>query len=426
MSQFIEVLLEGGSRSGKTFIAIYAIIARCLQNDDSRHLIVRRHFNHVKQSIWYQTIPVVLKIAFSGVRVKDNRSDWFLEFENGSQIWIAGTDDKERIEKILGSEWDTIYINEASQVPFDTYETLKTRLNPAQDIKPLLLIDYNPPSMNHWGFLIFHKGLNPETRQPLSDKTRYAMIRMNPLDNVENLSADYIKTLESMSESKQRRFLRGEYSDDSENALWERKWITEHRISDFEQKEKVINQTVEKIVVGVDPAVTGNETSDDTGIMIVGKGYIGEVEHYFVLEDRTFHGGVTGWGQEVCKAYADYHANYVVAEVNNGGDLVEVNIRNYDRNINYESVRASKGKAVRAEPVADLYRRGLVHHVGNFMDLEDQMCTWTEESGEASPNNMDALVWAISYLSGIGTSKLSIIKYGGNNGINKNNMGFRR
>jgi PBSX family phage terminase large subunit len=249
MSRFIEVLLEGGSRSGKTFIAVYAIIVRSLKYSDSRHLIVRKHFNHIKQSIWYQTIPMVLKIAFPGTKIKENKADWFIEFENGSQIWIAGTDDKERIEKILGSEWDTIYLNEASQIPFETYETLKTRLNPSKGIKPLFLIDYNPPSMNHWGFLIFHKGLNPEDRQPLKNKDRYAMIKVNPGDNVANLSEGYIETLESMSESKKRRFLYGNYSDDSEGALWKRPWIDKNRITDFEAKEKVLTVTIEKIVI---------------------------------------------------------------------------------------------------------------------------------------------------------------------------------
>lgn len=401
MSKHTEVLLDGGSRSGKTFISVYAIIARAVKHDESRHLIVRRHFSHVKSSVWYQTIPDVLKKAFPHLEAKENKSDWFIEFKNGSSIWIAGTDDKERLEKLLGLEWDTIYMNEASQNTFETYEILKTRLNPQRDIKPLFLIDYNPPSMNHWGYKIFYQSINPANNQPIEDKSRYGLLKMNPFDNIDNLSDSYIKTLQTMSENKQRRFLHGEYGDDSIYALWKREWIETNRVL---RPPKDCH----RVVVAVDPAVTGKETSDDTGIIVIAEAEINDEPHFYVLEDRTHHGDVTGWGQEVVAMYRKYMADVVVAEVNQGGDLVEMNIKNYDNNINYESVRATRGKAVRAEPVADLYRRGYVHHVGQFQDLEDQMCTWTIEEKE-SPNNMDALVWGISFLMGDGSQYLDVI-----------------
>lgn len=400
MKTAVEVLLMGGSRSGKTFIAIYAIFVRALKYPNSRHLVVRRHFNHVKQTIWYQTFPDVRDKALQGVVYKENKSDWFIQFPNGSQVWIAGTDDKERIEKILGSEWDTIYLNEASQIPYDTYDTIKTRLNPKRGIKPLFLIDYNPPSMSHWGYVIFEKGLHYETKQPLSKPERYGSIKMNPKDNIANLSEGYIETLESMSEAKKRRFLNGDYGDDSINALWKRIWIAANRLN--KPPDKIL-----KLVIAVDPAVTGNDTSDDTGIIPCGKFEMNGEMHYCVLDDRTYHGRVEGWGQKVAHTYNDFKADKVIGEVNQGGDLVEMNIRNYDRHIAYDSVRATRGKAVRAEPIADLYRRGYVHHIGEFTELEDQMCSWTDEAGE-SPNNMDALVWGISYLAGIGSGKMSV------------------
>ena len=400
MKNHIEVLLEGGSRSGKTFIAVYAIFVRALKHPNSRHLIVRRHFNHVKQTIWYQTFSAVQEVALQGLVYKENKSDWFIQFPNGSQVWIGGTDDKERIEKILGSEWDTIYLNEASQLPFDTYDMIKTRLNPRHGIKPLYLIDYNPPSMTHWGFIIFEKGLNYETKQPLAHPERYAKIKMNPLDNLANLSDGYIENLESMGEAKRRRFLEGLYGDDSINALWKRIWITENRL-----KKAPIDLL--RVVVAVDPAVTGNETSDDTGIIVCAKFRLNSGIHYCVLGDYTYHGDVSGWGQKVADLYNEFQADKVIGEVNQGGDLVGLNIRNYGRNISYESVRATRGKAIRAEPIADLYRRGYVHHIGELMELEDQMCTWTEEAGE-SPDNMDALVWGISYLAGVGSGQMSV------------------
>ena len=130
MTSFTFVLLEGGSRSGKTFIEIYAIIARMLKYPSSKHVAVRKHFNHAKISLWHQTIPDVFKKAFPNLQYKENKTDWYIELENGSQLWIAGTDDKERIEKILGTEWATILLNEISEQGYDTFELLKTRLNP--------------------------------------------------------------------------------------------------------------------------------------------------------------------------------------------------------------------------------------------------------------------------------------------------------
>ena len=397
-----EILLEGGSRSGKSFIIIRNIIFRALKYPNTRHLIVRFRFNHVKQSIWYGTIQDVMKIAFPSINYTENRSDWFISFDNGSEIWIGGTDDKERIEKILGNEYATIFINEASQIPYETYETLKTRLNPPKGVPPKLIIDYNPPSKKHWGYRIFHEHKNPETDAPLRHQERYGYLRMNPVDNTENLNDNYLETLESLGEKRRRRFYLGEYSDDTEGALWKRDWIIRHRV------ESVSDLT--RVVVAVDPAVTGNETSDDTGIIVVGSKTVDGKEHYYVIDDFTYHGDVTGWGQNVIDAYRRHGADLVVAETNQGGDLVEMNIRNYDRSIRFKKVTATRGKALRAEPVANLYDMGMVHHVGNFLELEDELCMWTPEDKE-SPNRLDALVWGITYLSGCGSGVMTISRW---------------
>lgn len=405
MTRHIEILLEGGSRSGKTFIAIFALFVRSLKHPNARHLVVRRHSAHITASVWSQTVPNVCKIAFPGLTYIENKKDFYIAFPNGSQIWFAGTDDKERIEKLLGQEWDGIYMNEGSQMPYSTYEVLKTRLNPQPGIKPLFLIDYNPPSRRHWGFLVFHLGVNPETKQPLTHKDRYAFIQMNPGDNRENLSSGYIETLESMSESKKRRFLYGEYSDDTANALFRREWIQTHRHNSRPQN-------IYKMVVAIDPNVTEDKRADDhtdeAGIVCVGAFKIAGKDHYAVLSDDSVPG--LSWGQKAVEVFKRENADKIIAEVNQGGDLVRMNIRNYDRLIadrHYEDVRATRGKEIRAEPVADLYRLGLVHHVGEFTELEDELCTWVPGEGR-SPNRLDALVWGVCYLAGIGDAKASI------------------
>ena len=382
-------LLEGGSRSGKTLLIVAKLIVRAAKYPGTDHLAVRLRFNHAKQSLAYKTFPDAAKML--GAKIKLDKTDWFFSVPTSgepSRIWIGGLDDKDRTEKILGNEYATIFINEASQVSFSGYEILRTRLNPPQDVRPLMLIDYNPPSTKHWGYRIFHDNVDPDSGRKLKHPHKYGSIKMNPEDNKENLSKDYIESLNDLSEAKRKRFALGLYTDSAEGAIWEVAWI------DKNKRDKAPD--LRRLVVAVDPAVTGNETSDDTGIVIAGLGFD---NHVYILLDATYHGSVAGWTDRVVALYHKYAADCIVAEVNNGGDLVESALRSRDERITYKAVRATRGKAIRAEPVADMYRRARVHHVGDFTDLEFQMTHWTPEDKE-SPNNMDALVWAVTFLTG--------------------------
>ena len=204
-------LAEGGSRSGKTFLLVMAVLSRALKYPGTKHLIARYRFNHAKQSLWYGTIPEVTKLM--GINYKENKADWFLTFENGSEIWIGGLDDKERTEKILGNEYATIYLNEASQISYNSYSLTTTRLNPPQGVPAKFLIDYNPPSKRHWGYKMFHQLKNPLSDEPLNNPGQYAFMRLNPKDNLENLSDGYLDTLQDLSERDKQRFLYGEYLD---------------------------------------------------------------------------------------------------------------------------------------------------------------------------------------------------------------------
>lgn len=149
-----------------------------------------------------------------------------------------------------------------------------------------------------------------------------------------------------------------------------------------------------RVVVAVDPAVTSGEESDETGIVVAGLGVDGRG---YVLADRSCRLSPDGWARRAVQAFDDYEAGLVVAEVNNGGDLVEQTIRTVRRTIPYRKVHASRGKQVRAQPVAALYEQGRVSHVEAFPELEEQLTTWTPESGE-SPDRLDALVWALTEL----------------------------
>jgi predicted phage terminase large subunit-like protein len=140
--------------------------------------------------------------------------------------------------------------------------------------------------------------------------------------------------------------------------------------------------------------VSASETSDETGIIAAGLGNDGRG---YVLADRSLRTSPDAWARRAVSAYHEFKADRIVAEANNGGEMVRLTIRTVDPNVPVTLVHASRGKYVRAEPVAALYEQGRVSHVEPFPDLEDQLCSYTPESGD-SPDRLDALVWALTDL----------------------------
>lgn len=385
------VMLYGGSRSGKTFILVYAVIARALKAPHSRHAIFRHRFNHVKTSIIYDTLPKVMQLAFPKVSYEINKTDWFIEFPNGSQIWFGGLDAKDRSDKVLGHEYATIYFNECSELDFESVETGLSRL--AQNVEGLDLkayFDCNPPSIKHWSYKMFVQKINPEDLTPYFQPELYAYLQMNPTHNRENLKEGYIEQiLGSMSARKRKRFLQGEFLEDNEGALWTSTTLEKYRIS-FKKFMEEVEQ--EYAATGVDPAVTNKASSDDTGIVTCIRGRNG---HYYCIADSSLKSTPLGWAHAANNDYEEFQCDKIIGEVNNGGDLVEQNMRLVNPDINFKQVRASKGKAIRAEPVAALAEQGRFHIVGELPDLESEMTGWVPDSGDPSPNRIDALVWAM-------------------------------
>ncbi len=157
-----------------------------------------------------------------------------------------------------------------------------------------------------------------------------------------------------------------------------------------------------RIVVAVDPAVTSGEFADDTGIIVAGLGSDGDG---YVLDDLTCHLSPDGWASRVAYAYHRWSADRIVCEVNNGGELVSTVIRTVDRSLPVKQVHASRGKLTRAEPVAALYEQRRVHHVGQFPELEDELCTHVP-GDSSSPDRLDAMVWALTELMVVGGASL--------------------
>jgi phage terminase large subunit-like protein len=148
-----------------------------------------------------------------------------------------------------------------------------------------------------------------------------------------------------------------------------------------------------RIVVAIDPAVTSAEGSDETGIIGAG---VSRDEHGYVLADVSLRGTPLQWASAAVTLYHTLKADRMVAEANQGGEMVEQTIHTVDPNVPVTLVHASRGKLTRAEPVAALYEQSRVHHAGRFPQLEDQQCTWTQ--GDASPDRLDACVWALTDL----------------------------
>jgi hypothetical protein len=179
------------------------------------------------------------------------------------------------------------------------------------------------------------------------------------------------------------------FHSDRPGALWQRETIEKNRRHADDAPE------MKRIVIAVDPAVTANRQSDETGIIVAG---LGTDDHVYILADLSGKYAPAAWASQAVNAYYTHAADCVVAEVNQGGDLVEHTLRSFDPSIAYKSVHASRGKIARAEPVAALDTRGMVHHLGRFAQLEDQMCAFDPVENAKSPDRVDARIWAVTEL----------------------------
>jgi len=228
----------------------------------------------------------------------------------------------------------------------------------------------------------------PIIRQLAKDKGTY-LTTGHTFENEVNLAPKALAKLKEKYEGTRlgRQELSAEILADVDGALWKRAWLDETRVADCPE--------MRRIVVAVDPATTKSETADEVGIIIAGLGVNG---HGYIFEDLS--GGMTP--HETCvaaiNAFTLWGADRIVAEANNGGDWIELALRQVKQNISYKKLHASRGKQARAEPVAALYEQKRIHHVGVLPQAEDELCTWEPNTGMPSPNRLDAIVWAVTEL----------------------------
>lgn len=207
-------------------------------------------------------------------------------------------------------------------------------------------------------------------------------------DNAANLAPSFLTTIVRKYEGTRlgRQELNAEILDDNPAALWKRDQIDALRV--------VKAPELSRVVIGVDPGISSEEGADETGI--VGAGVGGEDGHGYVLDDRSIRGTPHQWASAAVTLYHSLKADHIVAEANQGGEMVEHTIHTVDPDVPVKLVHATRGKYTRAEPVAALYEQSKCHHVGTFPILEDEFCSWTP--GDKSPNHLDAAVWALTDL----------------------------
>ena len=214
--------------------------------------------------------------------------------------------------------------------------------------------------------------------------------RGSTYENADNLAASTLITLQTKYADTRlgRQELFGEILDDNPGALWNRSMLETARVKD--------TPYLTRIVVGIDPAVTSGEDSDSTGIVVAGMSPDG---HYYILADYTLKASPQVWAEKAVYAFELHKADRIIAETNNGGDLVVHLLQQVKNTIPVKKVTASRGKAVRAEPIAALSEQGKLHMVGYFTELEDELCEYEPGVSAKSPDRMDAMVWAVTELS---------------------------
>jgi len=317
----------------------------------------------------------IMKVARDNERPVYEPSKRRLSFPNGA---VATTFTGEEPDQLRGPAHDTVWIDELAKFkyPDDTWYNMEMGLRLGEN--PQVFCTTTPRPI-------------PIIKRLVADPMTID-VRFSTFQNSENLSPLFLERIKERYAGTRlgRQELEGEILDDNPNALWQRGVIENLRVRDC--------PPLLRVVVAIDPAVSDNKKSDETGIIAAGMGVDGQG---YVLHDASLKGSANAWACAGVQAFRDYRADRIVGEVNNGGYLVEVNIRTVDRNVPYTPVHASRGKQIRAEPVSALYEQGRIHHVGTFPTLEDQMCEWAPDSG-SSPDRMDALVWAFWELFKLG------------------------
>ena len=287
---------------------------------------------------------------------------------------IATTYSAEEPDQLRGPQHDAAWCDELAAWRYpDAWDQLQMGLRLGSD--PRVVVTTTPRP-------------TPLVRALVASATT-VVTRGRTADNARNLAPGVVEALHARYAGTRlgRQELDGEILDDAPGALW--------RLAMFDASRVGVAPSLRRIVVAIDPAVTSHEGSDETGIVVAGLGHDGRA---YVLEDLSGVYPAEQWARRAVEAYRRHRADRIVCEVNNGGDLVASVLRAVDKAVPVTTVRATRGKSLRAEPVAALYEQGRVSHVGSLARLEDQCVSWDPAGSDRSPDRLDALVWALTDL----------------------------
>lgn len=365
-------LLLAGRGAGKTRTAAEWLAYEAITQPETRWAIVAPTYKDARDTC-AEGVSGILGVLRRYKAVKDyNRSLGEIILTNGSRIKLFSADEPDRFR---GPQHHGAWCDELAAYRYeDAWHQLQFGLRLGDHPKVIVTTTPRPTRL---------------IKQLAGRKDGSVTItRGSTFDNAKNLAPSALADLKLRYEGTRlgRQELYGEIVDDVDGALWTRDLIENSRVKEA--------PNLVRIVVAIDPAVTSGEDSDETGIVVAGVTPDG---HYYILADYTCRLSPEKWARVAVNAYHEWKADRIVGETNNGGDMIELLLRQVDPMISYRKLTATRGKLVRAEPVAALYEQGRAHHVGMFEAMEDQMCNYTVDSNE-SPDRMDAMVWAMHEL----------------------------
>lgn len=296
------------------------------------------------------------------------QSDRLVQLSTGGTVQVRSADDP---QSLRGEGLDFVVLDECAYMKPEAWtEALRPALS---DRKGGALFISTPRGLN-WFRDLWLLGQLP-------DQSEWRSWSFKTVDNPFIDPAEIEAARAILPSRVFRQEYEADFMEDAPGALWKREWLDAGRVTAAPE--------LARIVVGVDPSATS--TGDACGIIVAGI-TAARPPHLYVLDDLTLQGSPEIWAQQVVAAFNKYHADVVVAEANQGGEMVTAVLQQVQRHLPVRLVRATRGKLVRAEPVSIVYEQGRGHHVGRFQELEDELCQY--EPGDPSPNRLDALVWA--------------------------------
>lgn len=360
-------ILNGGRGAGKTEAGSRYFCARMRANPGWRGLIIAPTFGDAVEACIEG--PSGIKSVDPEARFMTRPGGSKVEWPNGSEALVIGTPTPREVDRLRAAGnrniywWEEMAANPQLQRAWDVAfaglregerpeQIATTTPRPLAFFKKLLAL---PDTVTTHGTIFDNPKPSDEVKERL--RRHYEGTRIG------------------------RQELYGELLDDVPGAMWKREWL------DYSEPPRDL-----RVVIGLDPAVTAHEDSSLTGIVVAG--FSPHHTRAWVLADLSCRSTPDEWAATVSHAYREYEASAVIAEVNQGGDLVERVLHQADPSMAVRQVRATRGKLIRAEPVAIKYEQRRVDHARSFPELEDQMCSFTHDSDE-SPDRMDALVWAL-------------------------------